>query len=174
MLWGSSRPGRRAEEFLVADLQRGRSRHSRTEGLGGGRRAGRAQPGSAGGRRRAGAVARARPCGAAPAPREASAAGRRGCGRAGLRPRGAPGSQPARPGPASPERGPRGPSAAAPRVPGPRRPRGREIQTARARPAGVLRAAAVTSAPAMRRAARLPDRGGRPGGAAFPERESDF
>lgn len=75
MLWGSSRPGGRAEEFLVADLQRGRSRHSRTEGLGGGRRAGRAQPGSAGGRRRAGAVARARPCGAAPAPREASAAG---------------------------------------------------------------------------------------------------
>lgn len=88
-------------------------------------------------------------------------------------PRGA--REPARPpGPRLAERGPRGPSAAAPRTPGPRRPRRREIQTARARPAGVLRAAAVTSAPAVRRAARLPDRGGRPGGAAFPERESDF
>ena len=41
MLWGSSRPGRGAEEFLVADLHRGRLRPSRAEGRGGGRRAAR-------------------------------------------------------------------------------------------------------------------------------------
>lgn len=40
MLWGSSRPGRRAEEFSVADPHRGRSRPSRAEGW----RAGRPRP----------------------------------------------------------------------------------------------------------------------------------
>lgn len=59
MLWGSSRPGRRAEEFLAEDLHQGGSRVSLTKGSGGGRHAELPQT-EHGGTRWVSAVARAR------------------------------------------------------------------------------------------------------------------
>lgn len=160
MLWGSSRPGRGAEEFLVADLQRGRSRPSRAEGRGGGRRAG------TGGRRRVGPVACARPCRAAPAPREAEWL--RGAGARVSGPAGSPGACRARLARARAAR----PLCSRASHAWPALPAGAGDSNGPSAAGQVARGRGDLP-PAVRRPARLPGRGGSSGRAAFPERESD-